>query len=73
MQNMTGSGGMMNFDMVCSNQNMNGKGHVSVSYSGDTSYSGNMTFAGTAQGRPLNMNNTFSGRWMSADCGGVTH
>jgi hypothetical protein len=73
MQNMSAAGGSMNVDMVCSTPDMSGKGHVSVSYSSATSYSGNMTFNGTAQGHPINMNNTFSGHWLSADCGGVTH
>jgi hypothetical protein len=52
---------------------MTGAGHVEVVYSGDSSYTGKMTFAGSAQGHPMNMTNTFSGRWISADCGGVTH
>jgi hypothetical protein len=73
MQNMTVGGGMMHADMVCSSPQMNGKGHISVAYSGATHYSGSMTFAGTAQGHPLNMTNTFEGHWLSADCGGVTH
>lgn len=73
MQNMTTSGGMMSVDMVCSTADMNGKGHVSVSYSGDSNYTGSMVFNGTAQGHPINMNNTFSGHWVSANCGGVTH
>jgi hypothetical protein len=73
MQNMSMSGGMMSVDMVCSTPEMNGKGHVSVTYSGATSYSGNMMFNGTAQGHPINMNNTFEGHWLAADCGGVTH
>jgi hypothetical protein len=63
----------MTADTVCSSPDMSGNGHISVAYSGDSSYSGSMTFTGTAQGRPVNMNNTFSGHWLSADCGGVTH
>jgi hypothetical protein len=52
---------------------MTGKGRVAVSYTGDSSYTGSMSFTGTAQGHPISMNNTFSGHWVSADCGGVTH
>lgn len=73
VQNMQFTGGSMTADTVCSSADMSGKGHIAVSYSGDSNYSGSMTFNGTAQGHPINMNNTFSGRWISADCGSVTH
>ncbi|HEY1838494.1 MAG TPA: DUF3617 domain-containing protein [Rhizomicrobium sp.] len=72
VQNMKFAGGTMTADSVCSSPEMSGKGHISVSYNGATSYSGSMTFKGTAQGHPIDMNNTFSGHWVSADCGGVT-
>jgi hypothetical protein len=73
MQNMSFGGGAMKADMVCSTPDMTGKGHISVAYSGDSSYSGKMSFTGTAQGHPMNMTNTFEGHWLSADCGGVAH
>ena len=73
MEHMTIGGGAMNADMVCSSGAMTGNGHVSVAYSGDSQYTGSMTFDGTAQGHPVNMKNTFQGHWISADCGGVTH
>jgi hypothetical protein len=74
MQNMSFGSGAMNADMVCSTGEMTGKGHISVSYSGgDSEYVGSMSFSGTAQGHPINMTNSFQGKWISADCGGVTH
>jgi Protein of unknown function (DUF3617) len=73
VQNMKFTGGSMTADTVCSSANMTGSGHIAVAYTGDSSYSGSMTFTGTAQGHPMSMNNTFSGRWVAADCGSVTH
>ena len=59
-------------DMVCSGPTK-GTGHMSVIYDGDTHYSGQMTMAMNAGGRPMNMMNTFDGKWVSADCGKSTH
>lgn len=73
VENMKFAGGAMSADTVCSSADMNGKGHLAVSYSGDSNYTGSMTFNGTAQGHAINMNNTFSGHWVSADCGSVAH
>ncbi|MGH6876045.1 MAG: DUF3617 domain-containing protein [Rhizomicrobium sp.] len=57
-------------DMTCSGE-MQGQGHVSVTYDGDEHYSGNYTFTGSAQGHPQNMTTSFEGKWISADCGSV--
>lgn len=73
VQNMKFAGGAMTADTVCSGADMTGNGHMSVSYSDDSHYSGKMTFNGTSHGHPVNMTNTFEGHWVSADCGGVTH
>jgi hypothetical protein len=73
VEHMNMSGGGMTADMVCSTSELTGSGHISVSYSGDSQYSGSMNFSGTAQGHPINMTNSFQGKWVSADCGGVTH
>jgi hypothetical protein len=55
-------------DMVCSGE-MDGHGHVSVTYDSDEHYSGNYSFSGSAHGHPANMTTSFEGRWISADCG----
>jgi hypothetical protein len=57
-------------DMTCSGE-MEGQGHVSVTYDSDEHYAGTWTFNGAAHGHPVNMTNTFEGKWLSADCGGV--
>lgn len=57
-------------DLVCTGE-MNGRGHMETTYASEERYSGRMTFKGTAGGRPMNMTNTFEGRFVSADCGSV--
>jgi Protein of unknown function (DUF3617) len=56
-------------DMTCTGDNMQGQGHVSVTYDSDEHYSGSFTFTGTAHGHPATMTNNFEGKWISADCG----
>jgi hypothetical protein len=73
MQNISITGGSFKGDMVCSGEEMQGNGHISVSYDSNTHYAGQMTFTGTAHGHPANMTNNFEGTWLSADCGGVAH
>lgn len=72
VQNLSTTASGMSADLVCKGD-MNGRGHMQVSYSGDTSYSGSMTMKGSAHGQPIDMTNTFSGKWVSADCGSVNH
>ena len=73
MQNLSVTGSSVKADMVCSSGDMQGNGHLSVSYDSDTHYAGQMTFVGTAHGHPANMTNSFEGTWLSADCGSVAH
>ena len=73
MQNMSMSGGTFTADMVCSGDEMQGNGHFTVHYDGDTHFVGKTTFTGTAHGHPVNTSNEMEGTWVSADCGGVTH
>jgi tetratricopeptide (TPR) repeat protein len=73
MQNVNVSGGTYAADMVCSGPDMQGNGHVSTAFDSDTHYSGQMTFTGTAHGHPVDMTNSFEGKWVSADCGDVGH
>jgi hypothetical protein len=60
----------MSLDLVCTGD-MNGTGRIEYVFDSDTHYMGTMTFAGTMDGRPANMNNTMEGNWASADCGNV--
>lgn len=57
-------------DEIC-HGNFEGQGHFSVTYDGDEHYSGSTSMNGSAHGHPVSMSNSFEGKWMSADCGGV--
>lgn len=48
-----------------------GEGHFSMTYDSDEHYTGTSTMNGTANGHPANMNASFEGKWISADCGSV--
>jgi hypothetical protein len=71
MSNFTHDAHAVNVDMVCKSANMDGQGHVSVTYDSDEHYSGSFTFTGMAHGHPANMTSSFDGKWISADCGSV--
>ena len=64
------SGGAMSADVVCDGD-MKGTGHVHVSYSGAEHYSGDYSFKGSMNGHPADMQTSFSGDWVKADCGSV--
>lgn len=66
-QNVQQRGQTMSADMVCTGD-MNGTGHVQVTYDSDQHYHGSMDFMGTAQGHPANMTMTMEGNWLKADC-----
>lgn len=72
MENTTVSGQTFTGEMVCKGQ-MTGTGHMRVTYDSPEHYSGSMQFTGTAHGQPVSMTNSYEGRWIKADCGGVTH
>ena len=73
MGKMNLAGGTMSGDMTCSGTEMTGTGHFQVSYSSPEHYTGQMTFNGEAHGHPVNMTNSFEGKWLSASCGAVAH
>ena len=56
--------------MTCTGK-MKGTGSVQVSYSGTDHYTGSFRFQGTMEGQPANMNGTFKGDYLRADCGQV--
>jgi hypothetical protein len=68
--NTTHDAHTLNVDLVCKGD-MDGQGHLTVTYDSDAHYSGNFTFTGSAHGHPSSMSNSFEGRWISADCGSV--
>ncbi len=64
------TGNTLTGDMACSGQ-FDGTGHVTVTYLSDEHYTGKMTIKGTGEGQPMEMNQTFEGKWVSPDCGTV--
>ncbi|HEX3809943.1 MAG TPA: DUF3617 domain-containing protein [Rhizomicrobium sp.] len=64
--------GKMSADMTCTGDNQ-ATGHLDVTYDSDKHYSGAVRMTAMQDGKPLSMTNTFEGKWVSADCGSVTH
>ena len=51
---------------------MSGSGNFTVTYTSDKHYEGTTTFASEpVQGKSMKAKTTFSGTWLSADCGAV--
>jgi len=72
--NVMMTGHSMSADMTCSGGEFSGSGHMQVTYDSDTHYKGEMTMNGMSQGgQPMHRDQKFEGRWLSADCGTVTH
>ncbi|MBV8798306.1 MAG: DUF3617 domain-containing protein [Alphaproteobacteria bacterium] len=72
MSNLKNSGPSMSADMTCTGD-MNATGHFEISYDSPEHYTGKTTITGTDEGHPINSTTTMEGRWVSADCKGVTH
>jgi hypothetical protein len=72
MTNVRMGGQSMSADMVC-NGEMQGTGHVDISFDSPEHYSGKSSMAGTMDGHPVNSVTTFEGRWVGADCKGATN
>ena len=70
MGNMSHDAHTLTADMLCSGE-MQGQGHLTVTYDSNEHYSGSYAFNGTAHGHPQNVNTSFEGRWISADCGSM--
>ena len=70
LQNLQKNGNSFSGDLVC-NGDMKGSGHFQSTYANDESYTGTMDFAGTSPHGEIAMNDEFSGKWLSADCGAV--
>lgn len=65
-------GKTLSAQMVCTGQEK-GTGKFTVTYDSDTHYTGSLAMTTEAGGQTMNMTNTFEGKWVSADCGKVTH
>lgn len=72
MSNMKMGGNSFSADMTCHGQ-MNGTGHVDVTYDSPEHYVGKSTISATMEGHSMSSTTSFEGRWVSADCKGVTH
>ncbi|MBN9631682.1 MAG: DUF3617 domain-containing protein, partial [Actinobacteria bacterium] len=70
MENMKTDGNSFSGEMICTGE-VTGKGRMQVVYDTPEHYSGEMTMQGTAHGRPMNMHQTFEGKWAGATCKGV--
>ncbi|MDR3414879.1 MAG: DUF3617 domain-containing protein [Nevskia sp.] len=71
VQNLKRDGHTFSADTVCSGE-MQGTGHVTVTYDSDEHYSGKMDFSGTsAHTGDVQTSNEFSGQWLGTDCGSV--
>jgi hypothetical protein len=71
-QNVKASGNGFSADVACSGE-MQGTGHMSMTFASAEHYSGRMTFSGVTHGHPANMTTSFEGRWISASCPAGVH
>jgi hypothetical protein len=60
----------MTAELIC-NGGMKGKGHMQIAYDGAEHYTGSYSFKGTVEGNPANLDTSFKGDWIKADCGKV--
>lgn len=65
-------GKTLSAQMVCTGQ-AKGTGNLTVTYDSDTHYTGSLSMRTEAGEQTMNMTNTFEGKWVSAECGKVTH
>jgi uncharacterized protein DUF3617 len=72
MLNVQSGGKAFTADFMCSGQ-MQGNGHVEFVFDSAEHYTGKTTMTGTSMGHPVNMTTSMEGRWVGADCKGVTH
>jgi hypothetical protein len=57
-------------EIVCHGM-MEGTGHATTSWQGDTHYQGDYSFKGTMHGMAQDMQSQYVGNWVKADCGAV--
>lgn len=72
ISNVMHQGNSMSADMSCRG-NFKGTGHMQITYDSDTHYAGQMSMTGAINGQPMNREQKFEGRWVAADCGGLSH
>jgi Protein of unknown function (DUF3617) len=66
-------GDAIDVDLTCSAGNTQETGHISVTYDGNEHFVGDTRFTGTANGHTTDVSTHIEGRWLSPDCGKVTH
>lgn len=71
VKNHQQSGNNYSADMICDGTMMKGKGRIQGTYNGDHSFTSSYDFKGTMGGRPVDQRHETSGKWLSADCGGI--
>ncbi|HWX90055.1 MAG TPA: DUF3617 domain-containing protein [Rhizomicrobium sp.] len=64
------SASSMKSETVCHGV-MDGVGHSEINWTGNEHYRGSYNFKGTMHGQPNEMNTTYKGDWIGADCGAV--
>src|SRR6185437_7048753 len=72
LSNVKIGGNAFSADMVCTGE-MQGTGHAEFVFDSPEHYTGKTTMVGTADGHPINNTTAMEGRWIGADCKGVTH
>ena len=72
MSNIAHRGDSMSADMSC-HGNFKGSGHPQATYDSDSHYVGDLVMTGSVNGQPVNRDQKFDGRWMSANCNGIAH
>ncbi len=69
-QNFSFQGNSYTGEVICNGQNIQGKGNIKGSYSGDA-MSSVYDFKGTSHGKPMNQHIENQGKWLGSDCGNV--
>ena len=72
MLNVQAGASRFNADFMCSGQ-MQGSGHVEFVFDSPEHYAGKTTMTGASMGHPVNMTTAMEGRWVGADCKGITN
>ena len=72
ISNLKTTSNTMSADLVCSGD-YTGTGHMQYTFDGDSHYMGEVSMDGMSNGHPMHNHEKIEGRWVSADCGSVTH
>lgn len=70
-KNFNRSGDGYTMEMQCDSPNFKGTATVKGTHSGSEAFTSVADFKGTAQGKPADLHQETSGKWLAADCGDV--